>query len=129
MPPLVRLYIRHCVIGFGLAAVFVGLLFAFDVARLWTLVSRSDIGLLAAFMLFMGNGLCSPASSSPSPSCAWGTTTRRRGTACAIPSPSRCGWTTGRAPDGPASARHPVLYEEGRPDPASGADRSVGDRR
>ena len=57
MPPLVRLYIRHCVIGFALAAVFVGALFAFDVANLWTLVSRSDVGLMAAFMLFMGNGI------------------------------------------------------------------------
>ena len=57
MPRLVRLYVRHCAIGFALSAVFVGLLFAFDVARLWTLVSRSDMGLLAAVMLFMGNGI------------------------------------------------------------------------
>jgi len=57
MPPLIRLYIRHCAIGFALSAAFVGLLFAFDVANLWTLVSRSDVGLMAAFMLFMGNGI------------------------------------------------------------------------
>lgn len=57
MPPLIRLYIRHCAIGFLLSAVFVGLLFAFDVANLWTLVSRSDMGLIAALMLFMGNGI------------------------------------------------------------------------
>lgn len=57
MPPLVRLYIRHCAIGFALSAVFVGLLFAFDVARLWTLVSHSDVGLMAAITLFMGNGI------------------------------------------------------------------------
>ena len=57
MPRLIRLYIRHCAIGFALSAVFVGLLFAFDVANLWTLVSRSDVGLMAAFMLFMGNGI------------------------------------------------------------------------
>jgi hypothetical protein len=57
MPPLIRLYIRHCAIGFGLSAVFVGLLFAFDVANLWTLVSRSDVGVMAALMLFMGNGI------------------------------------------------------------------------
>lgn len=57
MPQLVRLYIRHCAIGFAVAAVFVGTLFAFDIANLWTLVSRSDVGLLAAFMLFMGNGI------------------------------------------------------------------------
>jgi hypothetical protein len=40
-----------------LSAVFVGALFAFDVANLWTLVSRSDVGLMAAVMLFMGNGI------------------------------------------------------------------------
>ena len=57
MPPLVRLYIRHCAIGFLLSAIFVGALFALDVANLWTLVSRSDVGLMAAFMLFMGNGI------------------------------------------------------------------------
>jgi len=57
MPPLVRLYIRHCLIGFGLAAVFVGSLFAFNVANLWSLVSNSDIGWMAALMLFMGNGI------------------------------------------------------------------------
>jgi uncharacterized membrane protein len=57
MPPLIRLYIRHCAIGFGLSAAFVGLLFAFDVANLWTLVSRSDMGAVAALMLFMGNGI------------------------------------------------------------------------
>jgi uncharacterized membrane protein len=57
MPPLIRLYIRHCAIGFLLSAVFVGLLFAFDVAKLWTLVSRSDMGVIAALMLFMGNGI------------------------------------------------------------------------
>ncbi len=57
MPPLVRLYIRHCLIGFALAAVFVGALFAFNVANLWSLVSNSDVGWIAALMLFMGNGI------------------------------------------------------------------------
>ncbi len=57
MPSLVRLYIRHCLIGFGLSAVFVGSLFAFDVANLWSLIRNSDIGWIAALMLFMGNGI------------------------------------------------------------------------
>ena len=57
MPPLVRLYIRQCVIGFALSAVFVGMLFAFDVANLWSLVSNSDVGWIAALMLFFGNGI------------------------------------------------------------------------
>lgn len=57
MPELVRFYIRHTLIGFALAAVFVALLFWFDVAGLWRLVSNSDVGLLAAFLLFMFNGI------------------------------------------------------------------------
>jgi hypothetical protein len=57
MPPLVRLYIRHCAIGFLLSAIFVGMLFALDVGHLWSLVRNSDVGLMAAFMLFMGNGI------------------------------------------------------------------------
>lgn len=57
MPSLVRLYISQCIVGFALSAVFVALLFWFDVARLWSLVSNSDVGLLAAGMLFVANGI------------------------------------------------------------------------
>lgn len=57
MPSLVRLYIRHCLIGFGLSAVFVGTLFALDVANLWSLIRNSDVGWIAALMLFIGNGI------------------------------------------------------------------------
>lgn len=57
MPKLVRLYIQQTLIGFGVAAVFVGLLFWFNVANLWHLVTHSDVGLLAAFLLFMFNGI------------------------------------------------------------------------
>jgi len=57
MPRLIQLYIRHTLIGFGIAAVFVGLLFWFNVANLWHLVTHSDVGLLAAFLLVMFNGI------------------------------------------------------------------------
>ena len=57
MPSLIRLYIIQCAIGFALSAVFVALLFWFDVGRLWTMVSNSDVGLLAAGMLFVANGI------------------------------------------------------------------------
>ncbi|MGI1660753.1 hypothetical protein ACRDNQ_00815 [Palleronia sp. KMU-117] len=57
MPPLVRLYIRQTLVGFALAAVFVGLLFWFNVANLWHLVNNSSEGWLAAFLLFMFNGV------------------------------------------------------------------------
>ena len=57
MPDLVRLYIRHTLIGFAAAAVFVALLFWFNVANLWHLVTHSPDGVLAAFLLFMFNGI------------------------------------------------------------------------
>ena len=57
MPHLVRFYIRHTIIGFALAGVFVGGLLALNVANLWHLVSTSDVGLLAVFLLWMFNGI------------------------------------------------------------------------
>ena len=57
MPKLVTLYIRHTLIGFGLAAVFVALLFWFNVANLWHLVTNDPAGYLAAFLLVMFNGI------------------------------------------------------------------------
>lgn len=57
MPKLISLYIRHVLIGFGLAAVFVAALLWFDVAHLWHLVSTSDIGFLAVFLLWFSNGI------------------------------------------------------------------------
>ena len=57
MPELVRLYIRQTAIGFGLSAVFVALLFWFNVANLWHLVTHTEGGMLAGFLLFMFNGI------------------------------------------------------------------------
>ena len=45
------------VIGFGIAAVFVAMLLVFDVQNLWSLISGSDVGLLAVFMLWFFNGI------------------------------------------------------------------------
>lgn len=57
MPRLVSLYIRQVLVGFGLSALFVlGLLYT-NVGNLWGLISGSEIGWIAAFMLFMFNGL------------------------------------------------------------------------
>ncbi len=55
-PDLMRLYLRHCAIGFLLSAVFVGLLLWLDVAGLGSLIARSDIGWLAVFLLWYFNG-------------------------------------------------------------------------
>lgn len=57
MPHIAHVYIRQVIIGFILSAVFVGLLFWFNVANLWHLVSTSDVGWIAAGMLFFFNGI------------------------------------------------------------------------
>ena len=57
MPKLIRLYITHVAIGFGIAAAFVSMLLWFDVANLWHLVSHSDKGLLAVVILWISNGI------------------------------------------------------------------------
>ena len=57
MPKLIRLYIVNVAIGFGIAAVFVGLLLWFDIANLWHLISTSDKGWLAVLILWVSNGI------------------------------------------------------------------------
>lgn len=55
-PNLMRLYLRHCAIGFALSAVFVGLILWRDVAGLGSLIAGSDIGWLAVFLLWFFHG-------------------------------------------------------------------------
>jgi hypothetical protein len=55
-PDLMRLYLRHCAVGFALSAVFVGLILWYDVAGLWGLIVRSDVGVLAVFLLWFFHG-------------------------------------------------------------------------
>ena len=55
-PDLMRLYLRHCLVGFLLAAVFVGLILWFDVAQIGRLVAGSDVGILAVFLLWFFHG-------------------------------------------------------------------------
>lgn len=57
MPKLIRLYITHVIIGFGIAAAFVGMLLYFNIANLWHLVSTSDVGLLAVIILWFSHGI------------------------------------------------------------------------
>lgn len=57
MPQLVRMYIRHVLIGYALAAAFTGLLLWTNVGNLWHLVTHTSEGPLAAFLLFMFNGI------------------------------------------------------------------------
>lgn len=55
-PDLMRLYLRHCLVGFVLSAVFVALLLWYDIARIGTLVAGSDVGYLAVFLLWFFHG-------------------------------------------------------------------------
>ncbi|MGY6411273.1 MAG: hypothetical protein ACXIUV_09650 [Alkalilacustris sp.] len=57
MPELVRMYIRHCLIGFAIAGVFVAGLVWLNVANLQHLLLSSPGGLLGLFLLFFFNGL------------------------------------------------------------------------
>jgi hypothetical protein len=57
MPELVKMYIRHVAIGFGIAAVFVAALLWFNVVNLAELVMTSNGGYLALFLLWFFNGL------------------------------------------------------------------------
>lgn len=57
MPRLIRLYIRHVIIGFALGAGFVAILLALDVAGLRNLLLGSPAGWLAAGMMVVANGI------------------------------------------------------------------------
>ncbi len=57
MPKLVKVYIQQVAIGFGLSAVFTGILVYFDVANLQRLLLGSNDGLLGLFLIFFFNGL------------------------------------------------------------------------
>ena len=57
MPELVKMYIRHTLIGFAIAGGFVAMLFYFNVANLWHLVTHDPMGWLAAILLVMFNGI------------------------------------------------------------------------
>jgi hypothetical protein len=55
--PLVAFYIRSCIAGFVLAAVFTAALIWLDVAHIGHLVTHVEGGYLAAFLLWFFNGI------------------------------------------------------------------------
>ena len=57
MPKLVRLYILHVLIGFGISAAFCVTIVWLNVAGLRHLVLETDMGWVAAAMLFVSNGV------------------------------------------------------------------------
>lgn len=56
MPKLVRLYIKHCLIGFAIAAGFVALVLGLDLANLRHLVFATSGGWIALVILFICSG-------------------------------------------------------------------------
>jgi hypothetical protein len=57
MPPLIRFLLRHALIGFGIAAIFVTGLVGADMGGIGTLIVNSEAGWLALFMLTFFLGL------------------------------------------------------------------------
>ena len=57
MPKLVRLYILHVLIGFGISAAFCVTIVWLNVAGLRHLVLETDMGWVAAAMLFVSHGV------------------------------------------------------------------------
>lgn len=57
MPKLIKLYIVNVAIGFALSVAFLGLLLWQDVAGLRHLIFGSEVGLIAAFMMIVMNGV------------------------------------------------------------------------
>jgi len=56
MPKLIKLYIRHVAIGFGISALFLAAMIALDIANLRHLLLNTPSGWLAALMIFMFQG-------------------------------------------------------------------------
>jgi hypothetical protein len=57
MPDLIRLYINNVLIGFVISAFVVAGLLWFNIANLGHLVATSDVGLMAALLLWLFNGI------------------------------------------------------------------------
>jgi hypothetical protein len=57
MPKLIKMYIKHCAIGFAIAAAFVAVLLWFNVMNLWGMVSHDPMGWLAVLVLWISNGI------------------------------------------------------------------------
>ena len=56
MPKLIKLYIVHVAIGFGIAAAFLALLLLLDIGGLRHLILDTPMGWLAGLMIFMFSG-------------------------------------------------------------------------
>ncbi|WP_112322460.1 hypothetical protein [Oceanibium sediminis] len=57
LPRLVRVYILHCLIGFGISAIFTGLVVLYNIAGIGHLVTAVQGGPRALFVFFFLNGI------------------------------------------------------------------------
>lgn len=57
MPRLIRLYIINVAIGFALSAAFLAMLVGFNLGNLRHLILETDMGFVAAAMIFVANGI------------------------------------------------------------------------
>jgi hypothetical protein len=57
MPDIFRFYLRHCLIGFALAGVFVALILWANVGNLRHLILGASGGMLPLFLLWFFNGI------------------------------------------------------------------------
>lgn len=55
MNQLVRMYVRHCLIGFALALAFTGGILWLNIGNLWHLVTHTSGGIIAVVMLIVFN--------------------------------------------------------------------------
>jgi hypothetical protein len=57
MPKLIKLYIVNVAIGFGISALFLGLVLALDLAHLRHLVLETPSGWIGGMLFFLSNGI------------------------------------------------------------------------
>ena len=55
MPSLVSFFVKHILIGFAIAAIFVAMLLYLDINGLQTMIIKDEMWYLALFLLWFGN--------------------------------------------------------------------------
>ncbi|MEL6169306.1 MAG: hypothetical protein AAFR35_11480 [Pseudomonadota bacterium] len=57
MPAIFRFYVRHSIVGFAVAALFVAAIYATDMFGLWSMVRKSPDAVLVTLIFWVLNGL------------------------------------------------------------------------
>jgi hypothetical protein len=56
MPEPLTFFVKHILIGFGIAALFVAALIYFDISGLRGMLAKEEMWMVAVFVLWLGNG-------------------------------------------------------------------------